>query len=380
MRTDLPPPQHRLAYFITPHGFGHAARACAVMAALQEIDAAIRCEIFTQVPHWFFQDSLPGPFGYHPLLTDIGLVQHTALQADLPATLQRLDNFLPFAPATIANLARQLQRLACTLVLCDIAPMGIAVAKEAGIPSLLIENFTWDWIYQAYTAHDKRLMPHITYLQEVFAMADYHVQTEPVCLHRTVDLTTQPVSRQRTASAAEVRDRLTIPHEAQAVLITMGGVLTQHTFLPQLTTHPSTFFVIPGGASSLQRHDNVVLLPHRTGFFHPDLIHACDAVVGKVGYSTVAEVYDAGIPFGYIARQDFRESSVLAAYIAQHMPSLAITATQFQRGDWLAHLAELLALPQRHHSGANGAMQVARFVYRLLYGVETSHTDRPPTI
>jgi hypothetical protein len=380
MCTDLPPPHHRIACFITPHGFGHAARACAVMAALQDLDPAIHYEIFTQVPQWFFQDSLPDSFGYHPLLTDIGLVQHTALQADLPATLQRLDDFLPFAPATIANLARQLQRLACTLVLCDIAPIGIAVAKEAGIPSILIENFTWDWIYQAYTVHDKRLVPHIAYLQDVFAMADYHIQTEPVCVHRAVNLTTQPVSRQSIAPATEVRNRLTIPHAAPAVLITMGGILTQHTFLPQLTTHPSTFFVIPGGASSLQIHDNVVLLPHRTGLFHPDLVHACDAVVGKVGYSTVAEVYHAGIPFGYIARQDFRESPVLAAYIAHHMPSLAIAATQFQRADWLTHLTELLALPQQHRSGPNGATQVARFVYRLLHGVEASHADRPPTV
>ena len=48
----------RIAYFVTPHGFGHAARAAAVMVALQEIDPAIQFDIFTQVPRWFFQDSL----------------------------------------------------------------------------------------------------------------------------------------------------------------------------------------------------------------------------------------------------------------------------------------------------------------------------------
>jgi len=48
----------RIAYFVTPHGFGHAARAAAVMVALQEIDPTIQFDIFTQVPRWFFQDSL----------------------------------------------------------------------------------------------------------------------------------------------------------------------------------------------------------------------------------------------------------------------------------------------------------------------------------
>ena len=56
----------RIAYFVTPHGFGHAARAAAVMVALQEIDPAIQFDIFTQVPRWFFQDSLVRDVHYYP--------------------------------------------------------------------------------------------------------------------------------------------------------------------------------------------------------------------------------------------------------------------------------------------------------------------------
>ncbi len=53
----------RIAYFVTPHGYGHASRAAAVMAALLELDASIRFEIFTQVPAWFFESSLGESFG-----------------------------------------------------------------------------------------------------------------------------------------------------------------------------------------------------------------------------------------------------------------------------------------------------------------------------
>ena len=45
----------RIAYFISPHGFGHAARAAAVMQAISDTDAAVGFEIFTTVPSWFFQ-------------------------------------------------------------------------------------------------------------------------------------------------------------------------------------------------------------------------------------------------------------------------------------------------------------------------------------
>src|SRR5438093_3552811 len=111
----------RIAYFVTPHGFGHAARASAVMVALQEIAPDIQFDIFTQVPHWFFQDSLVRDGRYYHVCTDIGLVQTTSLHEDLPATVRRLDSFFPCDGALVTTLAALLRSAACALVLCDIA-------------------------------------------------------------------------------------------------------------------------------------------------------------------------------------------------------------------------------------------------------------------
>jgi hypothetical protein len=392
------PHAHRIAYFISPHGFGHAARAAGIMAAMQESDASIRFEIFTQVPRWFFDDSLASTgrqtsatglsalratnsggstgeqcavrstsaFGYHELLTDIGLVQKTSLIADLPATLRRLGDFFPFDHAKITALARRIQSLKCAMIVCDIAPLGIAVAQEAGIPSVLVENFTWDWIYQEYAPHESAMGAYIDYLRDVFGAADYHVQTEPVCDQYRVDLTTWPVSRKTRMPATQVRDLLTIPHGAKTVMLTMGGIPAQYPFLHRLADLGAIFFVIPGGSTSMQIRENVILLPHHTKIFHPDLVNACDVVIGKAGYSTVAEVYHAGIPFGYITRQRFRESHILAAYIDKHMRGLPITQAQFHDGSWLSSLPELLALPRMHRSHPNGADQAARFLYQIL--------------
>ena len=141
-----------IAYFVSPHGFGHAARASAVMTAFQRCCDRFRFEIFTKMPGWFYQDSGVTNFVCHDLVTDIGMVQKNALNEDLPQTIAALDKFLPFDPILIARLADQLVETDCRLVVCDIAPLGIAVAKAAGIPSVLIENFTWDWIYEAYIA------------------------------------------------------------------------------------------------------------------------------------------------------------------------------------------------------------------------------------
>jgi len=365
--------ERRIAYFISPHGYGHAARASAVMAATIALEPATRFEIFTRVPRWFFQDSLSGPFGYHSLLTDIGLVQKTPLVEDLPETLRRLNNLLPFAGSQIKDIAKRVNQLQCQLIVCDIAPMGIAVAREAGIPSMLVENFTWDWIYEGYVKQDGRMGQHIPYLEGLFDAADYHVQTEPICRRRAADLTTLPISRKIRTPARQIRQQLGIPGEAQVVMITMGGIPWRYTFLEQLAGENDLYFLIPGadeqmqvGAGSPRGAPGLVLLPHHSGFFHPDLVNASDAVIGKIGYSTLAEVYQAGVPFGYISRPGFRESEVLAAYVEDQMHGLAISDTQFQSGRWLSRVPDLLALPRIHRRDPNGAGQVARFICKVL--------------
>lgn len=95
----------RIAYFISPHGYGHAARASAVMEAVYEIDPEIEFDIFTNVPSWFFENSLSRKFEYYSVLTDIGLVQKNPFEVDLSETLGRLNHFFPLDSTRTRNLA-----------------------------------------------------------------------------------------------------------------------------------------------------------------------------------------------------------------------------------------------------------------------------------
>jgi len=353
----------RIAYFISSHGYGHAARASAVMAALHELEPELRFEIFTQVPEWFFHDSLSGPFGYHSLLTDIGLAQKNSLVEDLPATVQRLQKFLPFDAPRLDRLAGQVRALNCRLILCDIAPLGIAAGQAAGLPAVLIENFTWDWIYQGYLPQEERLTGPIAYLQQVFGAANARIQTEPVCQPvARADLSVPPISRRVRTPAGRVRARLGLAEQARVVLITMGGVAWEYTFLEQLQEQVGVYFLVPNGSRQVERHGNLILFPGDSDFYHPDLINAADLVIGKAGYSTIAEVYQAGVPLGYVARSRFRESPVLVDYIQTHMHGLPISESEFANGRWLARLPALLAMPRLSRDDTAGAKQVARFV------------------
>lgn len=357
-----------IAYFISPHGYGHAARASAVMTALQTLRPNLHFEIFTRTPSWFFADSGVQSYRYHELLTDIGLVQKDALSEDMPQTIATLDEFLPFDPAFLHDLARQVTtaKPPCRLVLCDIAPMGIAVAHEAGIPSVLIENFTWDWIYEGYPDYSAQLEPHIAYLRHLFESADYHIQTEPLCEPRPADLLTPPISRKIREPRSRVRQKLAVPDAAKMVTISMGGVSWDYGFLEQSSQLEQVVFVAAGSNQQRLNSRNLINLSRELDIFHPDLVNASDAVLGKVGYSTIAEIYQAGAPFGFLTRPAFRESPVLERYASAHLPSLTFTEGEFQNGEWLAKVAKLLALPRNGRPKPNGADQIARFLLGLL--------------
>lgn len=358
--------RRRIACFISPHGFGHAARAAGVMEALYAVDSCIRFEIFTKVPPLFFKDSLAAPHAYHSVLTDIGLAQRSPLNADLQETLKNLNNFLPFRPSRINHLARQVRALNCDLMICDIAPVGIVVARKVGIPSVLLENFTWDWLYTQYVGLDQRVQNHVDYLQRIFDAADYRIQTEPVCRYRHGDLLTRPVSRNFRTPAEGLRRKFEIPPGKKTVLITMGGITAEYSFIKRLRGYPGVFFIIPGRFESLELCDNLILLPHPTPLYHPDLVNASDAVIGKLGYGTLAEVYWAGVPFGYILRPNFRESRKLARFVKTKMAGIPIAEADFYNGSWLSALPALLGLRRVKRRGPNGAHQAALFIKDLL--------------
>lgn len=348
---------------ITPHGFGHAARAAAVMEAVGR-ETAAEFVVVTTVPEWFFTDSLKVPFRHYPLTTDIGLVQRSSLHADLEATLSALDGFYPLAEERIAK-AMQLFT-GCDLILCDIAPLGIVVAQRLNIPSLLLENFTWDWIYSGYLERFPGLQPHISYLQDVYSQATWHLKTVPVCQPVATPEAIAPISRRPRTSDSEIRRQLPVSPEKKLVLITLGGVAGDDYAIEPLADAEEYVFLLTGKEQLSDLPANVFCIPQASGLYHPDLVAASDVVIGKVGYSTLAEVYAAGVPFGYILREGFRESAVLADFISRKIAGVEIAANDLMSGNWIQQLAELIRLQPVCTNRDNGAEAAARHIVKIL--------------
>lgn len=360
-----------LAVFVSPHGFGHAARACAIMGAIRRARPGVGFEIFTLVPRWFFVDSLGDGFRHHPLRTDVGLVQRTTLHEDPEATAQVLARFVPFDAACVATLAELLGRLRCRAVMADVSPLGIEVGRAAGLPVVLVENFVWSWVYRAYLDEVPALGRPVELLEESFARATRRVRCEPVCGHAAADLVVGPVSRRPRSGRAETRRALGVPEKRALVVVTMGGTPWRADDLAPLRRRDDVSFVIPGGAADYRTEENVQLLPHRSRHFHPDLIAAADAVVGKVGYSTVAEAFHAGVPLGFVPRERFPESPWLERFIATRMSGVPISEAEASSSSWASRVDELLALPRcpRESGGADAAGELVLDMMDLEAGV-----------
>lgn len=352
----------RVAYFVSPHGFGHAARACAVMTEMRRQVPAIHFEVFTEVPRWFFSESLIRGFSYHHLKSDVGLVQRSPLLEDLDATVAGLDE-MAAENTTIDRLAEELHEFGCSVVVADISPLGLEAAVAASVPSVLIENFTWDWIYDNYPNSPTGLKEHGRRLARVFSDAELRIQTEPACQRRVSAVQVPPVARPPRLARPKVRRQLGVPADGPMIVVSMGGVPWDYRGFSNFEHIEGPWIVIPGGTENrARRRGRLLLLPFHADVYHPDLVAASDLVVSKLGYSTVAESYRAGTALAYVARQRFPESPILARWVEEHMVAAEIGEELLRNGAWLEAVAGLLTAPRRKPAERNGAEEVAEII------------------
>src|SRR6185436_2767276 len=132
--------------------------------------------VFTEVQEPFLRGSLRTPHRRVPIRSDVGMVTRGPFESDLPATAHALEAWLRGLPAAVAEVAARLERSGARAALCDIDALGILAAERAGIPSVLVENFRWDWIYTELPEAPPALRAVADELSDVYRRATVHVQ------------------------------------------------------------------------------------------------------------------------------------------------------------------------------------------------------------
>lgn len=357
-----------IAYFISSHGFGHAARSCAVIRRLLRVGHKVF--IYTNTPEWFFKNSLPDlVYEYISYRTDVGLIQKNPFEEDLQRTIQAIKEIFPPNGKNFENLIDGLKKQDVDLVFSDISPLGILAAQAIQRDSILIENFTWDWIYNAYLPKNPDLSKWIEYFKDIFQRVTYHFVTIPYCQASTSSMVIEPISRKARTSRQVVRDQLGILSDERMVLMTMGGIPIDFNSAMFGEIDPRLKIVFPvGNLTRSKIIKNIHLLPHNHNYFHPDLVQAADLVIAKVGYSTISEAYHAGKPLLYLPRATFPESQKLEQFIQTSLQGAVITEDELYSGLWQDKATPLLAVKNKlTHNKINGADQVFDFIQKMNF-------------
>jgi len=332
-------------------------------------------ELFTTVPEWFFAASLSAPFNYHPWRCDVGLVQRSAFEEDVDATLVALDEVDLLAEGTIVELAQRLVHLGCQAVVADIAPQGLAAGRMAGVPSILVENFTWDWIYRAYQDQYPAIKHWIGAFEAEFELCDLRIQAEPWCqrVHGAVQV--GPISRRPRSGRDQTREELGIEEESPFLLVSMGGIPWSFSGLERAAEANGLTIVVPGGGPTEGRQGSLIVLPHHSRFHHPDLVHAADGVVAKLGYSTVSEVWSAGCSLGWIGRRTFPESKEMAKWVRRNLANTQISQDELIEGRWVEHLDEIITSKETPPRRDGGAFAASEAILKLCTEIPLPDSD-----
>jgi L-arabinokinase len=229
-------------------------------------------------------------------------------------------------------------------VAADIPAAAFAAARQAGVFSVGISNFTWDWIYQGLAA------THPGYADVLESLADDYRQADrllrlPFHGNESVIRYVEDqalVARTSALTKAEIRRRLNLSTETQVGLISFGGFGLKAFDPAPLGRLAGWVFLtdncLPGAPENLRP------IP-AAQFAYPDLVKAADVVITKPGYGIVSECLANGTACLYTERGDFREQALLVEGLHRYGNAQHISNAELRSGDWHDALATLLQQP-----------------------------------
>ena len=337
-----------LAVYVSGHGFGHATRTAEVLRTVRERAPELAITVCTSAPKTLFADAVRPPLAFRAVECDVGLVQRDALTIEEAASAVGVARFLSGWPALLEREVAWLRQSGATLVLGDIPPLAFAASAGAGVPSIALGNFSWDWIYRHLGRRRPSLLEAAEHAAAAYGQAGLLLRLpfagDLSAFGRVEDIPL--VCRRPAVPKADVRLRLGLDLRP-AVLLSFGGLgmpgldpsslgrLAEYQFL--LTGS------IPGGlAPNVRRIPNEALAA--VGLEYVDLVGAVDVVVSKPGYGIVTDCIGSRTRLVYTDRGDFPEYDVLVAGMPRYLPVAFVSNGDLRGGRLGAALAAVRSL------------------------------------
>jgi L-arabinokinase len=374
-----------IVYYISGHGFGHATRSIEVINAILARRPETRVGVRTSAPRWLFDVTIKGKVTYSSLECDTGVVQLDALALDEADSIRRASAFHSDLVTRAASETRALRELGAGLIVGDIPPLAFAVGASAGIASVALGNFTWDWVYADYPR--VRLAPSLLpAIRTAYSKASMTLRLPMSAGFETMsNIKDIPfVARHAGKTREEVVKGLKLPGDKPFVLASFGGY-----GLPSLETEALGKFKkytvlhttsAPMGRArkdtpTVERKGSLLNINveamYDLGIRYEDLIGAAEAVVTKPGYGIVADAIANDTAILYTSRGHFPEYEILVEEMPKYQRAAFIGHDDLVAGKWESHLDKLLAQPRmKKKPETNGADVAAEILLKAL--------DKPP--
>lgn len=321
--------QHLLVA-ITPHGFGHAAQVIPVVNVLHGRRPDLRISIETQLPESLLRERVKGEFEYRAHATDFGLHMDSSLDFRLEDSAQSYAQLHDRWEQLLAEERTRLQRLDVDLLLADVPYLPLQAAHQLAIPAVALCSLNWADIYRHYFSARPQAETVLEQMEHAYGSARYFVQPQPSMPMDGLPnrIKVGPIAALGRDLGASLRAHLGLKPGQRLVLLAPGGVATGFNVdrWPRDTgLHCIVTFPFDG------RHPNVSTL-EGLPFAFIELLRSVDAVVGKLGYGTVAECACNGAPLLYMPRPQWPEEPYLLRWLQDHGRCAPVTRAQVEQG------------------------------------------------
>ncbi len=356
-----------VAYYITPHGFGHAVRSLEVLRRLAELDPDIKPVIVSDIPRTLVEQNLRRRPAMRRLRLDVGLFQHDGIRFDLAKTLEMLTRLKKDAREIVTGEMKFLAGEQVRLVVSDIAALPFEAAHACGIPAIGIGNFTWDWIYRAYAASDPAWEEIIDWIRRGYGKCPLFLQLpmhgDCSVFSRIIDVPL--VARKAERPRSEVRSMLGLSLLEKVVLVSFTGLILDERAFGRLEALENITFIYKSPLefplSGARKIDGVDIS-------YADAVAAADAVITKPGYGIVSDCLANGTPIIYTERGLFPEYDVLVETIKSELAAAYLDSTDFREGNWGPAIRQVLTLARKTPDiRADGADVCAKKILELVY-------------
>lgn len=356
------------AYYVTGHGFGHATRVVEVVRHL--ILAGHDVHVVTGAPDFVFTSEIQSPRLFiRKVLLDCGAVQADALTVDRLASLEKYSETAVAPRASIlATEVEWLNSIKADLVVSDVVPVACRAAADAGIRSVCVTNFSWDFIYAEYVMaagyHHRSIVWQIA---EDYSHCEFLIRLPGYCpMPAFRDVIDVPlVVRRLHKSRKEVRKELGIAEDVKLVILNFGGQPSGWKLKEEFL--PSGWLCLVCGASDTQELPrNFIKLAKDA--YTPDLIAASDCMLGKIGYGTVSESLAFKLPFVFVRRDYFNEEPFLRNMLEFYQAGVEMIRRDLLTGHWKPYLERALTLRPCYEGGINGGEVAAQILQETAFG------------